>query len=245
MRFMNALQSAVFLRRKSQSIIEADYNATKINIFCPNSSRLENCAVLGSRIWYSPPVYAPCYVPPIWQLLEVDLGQLVLVNDKLCSYLFIEGLSTTEIRLDNKVIHDLVVEQDATLFKDYSYDFRVQDVKNDINYFVNITGSSYNIYNKAENVSLNLFPEPNYADMRSELYDLIHAKQLGYNAILCCFILNSGVEKLCLTDVYDKQYADLLKTALKNGVKLMGYSISVYESEIKIDQSISIDDLEF
>ncbi|MBP9722604.1 MAG: DNA/RNA nuclease SfsA [Gammaproteobacteria bacterium] len=229
MKFTNALEKAVFLRRKSENIIEADFNTLKINIFCTNSRSLENCAVAGSEIWYSPPVYAPYYIPPIWQLVELDYGNLALVNIELLNELFIEGLKSAMVKIPDLVYKNLTINQHVNLFNNYEYHFGIRNNNTKKNIYINITGSERHY-----------FPEVN--NDCTELYDLIHAKMLGYEAVLCCFVLTEGVEQLNLTRKFNPEYAALLKIALDLGVKLLAYSVSLdlRYSEIKVAKSINI-----
>ena len=130
MKFHRPLEKAIFLQRKCDSIIEAEVNAMKINIFCPNHSLLKNCAILGSSIWYSPPIYTPYYTTATWQLAEIDYGNLILVNNQLCSKLFLEGLKIGNIKLEKLNYDNLVIRPDDRLFANYKYDFNLKGAKN-------------------------------------------------------------------------------------------------------------------
>lgn len=234
MKFHRPLEKAIFLQRKCDSLIEAEANTIKMALFCPNHSQLSNCAVLGSRIWYSPPVYMPRYMPATWQLAEVDLGNLVLVNNKLCNDLFLEGICSGIIKFRNINNNKITIKHKANLSQSFTYDFNVIDNDKKSPFYINLVTST-NDY----------FPEANYtqsfnSDAMQGLYDLIHAKMLGHRVALCCFVLNQEVNKLSLTEHFNLEYARLLKIALNQGVEFFAYKLSISDSEIKVCKAVEI-----
>lgn len=236
-----SLQHAIFLRRINNNIIEADANSMKISLYCPNNSTLANCAVLGSNIWYSPAVYTPVFVPATWQLAEVDYGNLVLVNNKLCSDLFLEGLVNNIIKINKLNIEDVIIAPNDRLFRNYIYDYNLINRDNNSNFYINITSSTFNRCQSKSNMTFtNYFPEASCVDVREELYDLIQARTMGHRAALCCLVLNQGTDKLCLSSKYDSAYAKLLSLALKLGVEFMAYRVDINETEVKIAESVDV-----
>lgn len=238
--FHRPLKQATFIQRKSANMVEADIGSMKIDILCPNHSLLANCAILGSRIWYTPAELLPYYVPPIWQLSEVDYGNLVLINNNLCIDLFKDGVASKTINI--KELTDInsskkkFLTQDQSLPGGYRYDFNFQvDQKN---CYILVTGSSYN--NDLVIKNCNYFPEVNYLDATHEIYNLIHAKMLGHRAILCCFILNHGVNKICLTERYNPRYARLLFKAMELGVEFMVYGTVIDSKGIQVVDNIIV-----
>ncbi len=229
MKFHRPLQKATFLRRKCDSIIEVDVNTVKTALYCPNSSLLKKCAVLGSNIWFSLPIYTPFYVPATWQLAEVDFGNLVLINNKLCTELFLEGLKTGAVRFNDASFNKVIIH--PKLSSSYEYDYNLTDGMS--KFYLNIVSTSEKY-----------FPEARYTgdslEAKQGLYDLIHAKMLGHRAALCCFTLNNNSDQLFLTDKYDPEYAHLLNMALKQGVEFYGYQLNVTDSEIKVGKAIAI-----
>jgi DNA-binding sugar fermentation-stimulating protein len=237
-RFHKPLKQATFIQRKSANMVEADIGAMKIDILCPSHSLLANCAILGSKIWYTPAELLPYYVPPIWQLSEVDYGNLVLVNNNLCVDLFKDGFRNNTIKINglNPTKNQIVFNQEQSLPGGYYYDFNLQSDQK--NCYIIVTGSSYN--NDLITKNCNYFPELNYLDATPEIYNLIHARMLGHRAILCCFILNHGVNKLCLTDRYNPHYARLLFKAIELGVEFMVYGVVINSNSIQVVDSIVV-----
>lgn len=233
--FSRPLEQAIFLKRKSANIIEADTGVVKIDILCPNNSTLQNCAVLGSRIWYSPAELLPFYIPATWQIAEIDYGNLVIVNNYLCQDLFREGFNNGIIKIADlqTSVSTFCLMPDQSLPGGYTYDFNLQSAEQSC--YVIVNSSTFNLEEET-----NYFPESNYLDARYELFNLIHAKMLGHRAILCCFILNNGINNLTFTAKYNKEYAELLYKALELGVEFIGYSTRTNYHGIEVLDDIVI-----
>lgn len=227
MRFDTKLQKGIFLRRRCANIIEVETLGEKVNVLCCNRNLLQNCAVLGSTIWYSRPCYLPFYRPAIWQLAEVDHGNLVLVNNYLNTKLFLEGFSNQVLTIDKLSPEKTLIIPDVRLFGEHNYDFNLFNSTDKTSCYVNFTNSMFNHDQEANNC--NYFPEDGYeTDLSDELYSLIHAKLLGHRAILFCFVCSQATDKLCITDKYNTTYAKLLKQALDYGVEFLAYNLDIH-----------------
>jgi DNA-binding sugar fermentation-stimulating protein len=143
-RFDSQLQKGIFLRRRCANIVEVETFGEKINVLCCNRNLLQNCAILGSTIWYSNPSYLPFYRPAIWQLAEVDYGNLVLVNNYLNAKLFLEGFNKKTIAIDRLAPEHTLIIPDVRLFGEHYYDCNLFDSANNTNCYVNFTCSMYN-----------------------------------------------------------------------------------------------------
>lgn len=248
MKFNYLLKEAIFLQRKCDNIIEADSNGERLVIYCPNSNKLNNCAILGSRIWYSPAEFMPIYKPATWQLAEIDYGKLVLVNNNICSDLFLESYNNGLITISDLKAKNSKITVDPKLSNNHYFDFAIENNKNKQETYIKLASSTLcnDIINNTDNHKFDTFgyfPEANFIDnesTRDELYDLITAKMMGHRAILCCFILTEDCNELYLTDKYNSKYAKVLKTALELGVEFIAYNIVISANKLTIGNKVKV-----
>lgn len=240
MKINSPLREGLFLQRKSVDIIEADVEGLKLNLLCPNSSKLEHTAVLGSRIWYTPEKFSPCYKPPVWQFLELDYGKLVCVNSDLCLDLFEEGVKSNSVSINGNNFEQIELNRDASLPGGFRYDFNLKNHQNNKNNYVVVKTSTEYIFDELVGEEYNIFPEKSFMDNKDELYSLIHAKMLGHDATICCFVLHSDIKSLLISEEYDYEYARLLIQALSLGVKFYAYNTKVELGNIEVDKKINL-----
>lgn len=229
------LEQATFLKRKSARVITVDNGGVSIDLYCPNYSLLTNCAILGTRVWYTPEIVSPFFSPATWQISEVDYGKLTLVNQNICPELFKEGVKDNIIVLNNLENNVELIEQ-ISLPGGYAFDFNLK--AKDKNCYIKTICSTFNV--DSANDGFNVFPEPSFIDATQELYTLIHAKMLGHRAVLCCFIFNQGVKILNLSEQYDPEYASLLEKALDLGVEFVCYGTKITAKGITVTSDIEI-----
>lgn len=255
------LEQATFLKRKSARVITVDNGGMPIDLYCPNYSLLTNCAILGTRVWYTPEVVSPFFSPATWQISEVDYGKLTLVNQNICPILFKEAFrnniiscmssrssakhaepgsmkgdlgSAAEMTEANS--NQLKLIEQASLPGGFAYDFNLKS--KDKNCYIKTICSTFNL--DSANNGINIFPEPSFLDATQELYTLIHAKMLGHRAVLCCFIFNQGVKTISLSKQYDLEYAGLLERALDLGVEFVCYGTKITAEGIAVTSGIDI-----
>ncbi len=233
MKFGHPLREALFLKRRSVNIVEADTGGVKINLLCTNNNKLLNSTVLGSRIWYTPERFIPSYCPAIWQLSEVDFGEIVCVNENLCTDLFIEGYNNKIISFLNFDNNNNLLQPNQHLPGGYNYDFSLIDKHTN-----NIAGLII-----VKSTTSEYFPEGEFSvnkDIREELLALIHAKMLGYRAILCCFVLAKGITELALSSKYEPECNTLLAKALDIGVEICAYATNPSASSIEVTAPVKL-----
>lgn len=243
MKFNNPLREALYLQRKSIDIIEADVQGLKVNMLCPSNSKLERTALLGSRIWYTPEKFSPCYSPAIWQLIELDFGDLLCVNDDVCIDLFYEGIKNNTINIAGYNFSNNQAGPEINLGESlpggYRYDFMISD--NNSSSYVNIASSTLIDLElqDTKGTKVNIFPEPSYIEGCEDIYALMHARMLGYRAILCCFVLNNDSSGLLISDRFDREYYKLLNKAISIGVEFVCYSAHTEINKISVIKQIS------
>lgn len=233
MKFNIPLREALFLQRRSANIVEADTGGVRINLLCPNNNKLLNSAILGSRIWYTPEQFIPSYSPAIWQLSEIDYGDIVCVNENLCSDLLIEGYNSNIISFFDSDNNKNLLQPSQHLPGGYNYDFSLINKET-----TNITG-----FIIVKSTTSKYFPEGEFAshnDIKEELLALMHAKMLGYRAILCCFVFAKGIEEIRLSSKQQPECGSLLAKSLEIGVEIHAFGTNPSFSSIEVTSPVKI-----
>lgn len=243
MEFPSPLTQAVLLKRYKRFLAEIVLNNQVHNtIYCPNMGAMTGCDVLGSRVWYSHSEESHRKYPDTWELVEVNDGFLVCVNPLYSHFLIKEGIENntiTELQGYTSIISDppVLEENGFDLLLENNDD---EDTQNpallcDEKCFVVINNVTL-----GDEIHRGFFPDAHSDKSSQQLKSLIHAKQLGYRAVLFFCVLHTGIDRIFPADHIDTEYGRLLRQAMITGVEFVGYKAHIDFNAIKLQDPVEI-----
>jgi sugar fermentation stimulation protein A len=222
------LQLATLIKRTVNFLTEVATPDNKhLLIHCPNPYLPKDCAILGTKLWYSAPEQAGNL--PIWELAEVDDGYLVCVNPHVTKALFIEALC-------NQVVTEL---------KQFNIS-NIQPINNQIYQQQQVWLE--NSQKQICFVALESIIQTNGAYLgqantqKQSLLNLENAMQLakeGHRAVIFNCVMHTGIQELSY-QIFPKNQLALLQAALEAGVKILAYAVNIHYQELFISHTLPV-----
>lgn len=237
MEFPSFLTQATLLKRYKRFLAEVVLNDQEHRIiYCPNIGAMTGCDVLGSRIWFSHAAEPRRRLQDTWELVEVSGGNLVYINPHSANQLILEAIAKGALQ---ELKGYTLVEETPLLLEESSFDLLLEREKEskapDEQCFV-VT----KIVTLGDEIHRGFFPDaPTYVGVQ-QLESLIHAKQLGYRAVLIYCVCHSGIERVFPADHIDSEYGSLLRQAMMLGVEIIGYKADVTLKQISLKKAVEV-----
>lgn len=234
MKFSGELTEAVLLKRYDRIFVDVAVSKKEIRtIYCPNNTLLRGCDALGTRLWFSTSLNPKRKHPHAWELVEVEGGSLVLVNNLRSHDLIIEAFEEHAIpELDgyDEIFKDQPIDKTHILI-----DLALKNTAT--NQFCYIMVEPVTM---GDEIHRGFFPDAPYPNAFKELNDLIDLKIQGHRVILFFLVQHNGIDRVFPADHIDKQYGLLLREAIKMGVEICAYRTHISLEEIKIDKAVEV-----
>lgn len=229
MKFSSPLIEAVLLKRQFRFLADvAQETRRKKTIYFPNLNPLLPCDVLGSRLWFSiasrlSQGYLDCA-----ELVEVNGGWLVAIN---------EGYATTLVRegIQNGIITEL---------QDYHFLYLNSITETDsLRCLVKENGEQCFVHIEAvlcgDDRGEGYFPETANHSI-ALLQELIMHKESGARAVLFYCIQNNGINALRPAESIHPTYVNMLKLAQNAGVEILAYRANINLQEINLITAVPV-----
>jgi sugar fermentation stimulation protein A len=234
MKFTGELTEAVLLKRYDRILVDVAVSKKEIRtIYCPNNGLLRGCDSLGSRVWFSTSLNPKRKHPYVWEIVEVDGGHLVLVNNLRSHDLIIEafeGNQLPELAGYDGITKDVLLDKPNTVV-----DLSLKNFNSNQGCYVMVEQVTM-----GDEIHRGFFPDAPHTRSLKELNDLIDLKIKGHRAVLFFLIQHTGIDRVFPADHVDKQYGLLLREAIKVGVEICAYKLAISFTEIKVDSPIEV-----
>ncbi len=227
MKYVSNLHEATFIKRSFGFLTQAvQINGKKIMLRCGHLGPMSGCDVLGSKIWYSDPYGYNCL--PTWELVEVDGGNLVCVNQEIVKFLVIESIKKGNI-------HELAgykISHFSCLNENQQYKILWLE-KNNTRCCViieNVVASDFN--NEI------IFP----------IKDIKHSENINYllnmkpnvdRCILLYCVMHAGVETFKINQDLS-HYNKLIQQALNHNIEILAYKPTITMTNIDLNVKLEI-----
>tara|TARA_R110002110_G_scaffold271566_1_gene486911 strand:- start:9501 stop:10283 length:783 start_codon:yes stop_codon:yes gene_type:complete len=244
MRFQEPLQEAVLLKRHKRFLADIVLiNQQKHTIYCPNASNLAGCDTLGSRIWFSRHSNEHKTYQDTWELVEVDGGHLVCVNNKRAQQIILDAVAIDKMPELAGYKH---VSTNAS-FQTESVDFLFSDkihledqnsIDEDLLHddcFVSVQSVTF-----GDEIHRGFFPDTQSNKINKQLSTLIAAKEKGYRAVWLYCVMNTGIHRVFPADHIDSEFGCLLRQAVIAGVEMVAYSVDISLEEMHLGDAIEV-----
>lgn len=243
MEFPSILTQAVLLKRYKRFLAEVVLNNQEHHvIYCPNMGSMTGCDILGSRIWFSHSANPRRKFPDTWELVEVNSGYLVGVNTQYSNPLIVEAI-------ENGTIEELKeytrISLDPPHLDENGFDILLEkeSQENELAEEASISEKCFVVSKSVtlgDEIHRGFFPDGPTERGCQQLKSLIHAKQLGYRAVLLYSVLHTGIERIFPADHIDPEYGKLLRQALIAGVEIYGYRVDISLSQIQLTTQVEV-----
>jgi len=227
------LRVATLLRRYKRFLADIQLDEGEIlTIHCPNTGSMKNCAIPGSRIWYSTSPNKKRKYSHTWELVQTHDSQLIGVNTSKANRLVKEAIETgivkelkgyshirPEVRygVSGKSRIDFVLSHESTV--------------NQEKCFVEVKSVTLRDENLGRGVGL--FPDAVSERASRHLKELIDVVRSGQRAVLLYCVQHTGINEVRPADDIDPVYGKTLRKALGVGVEVLAY-----RADISIERSI-------
>lgn len=228
MKFNYSLTEATLLKRTLKFIAEISLpDKKRLLVRCPNLGDLSGCDILGSKVWFS---QALTYEDlNTWELVEVDNGDLVCINEEHAIDIIIEGITKSLI----PELQSYSLLQTNVPFENFeTIDILLEEKTNQC--YVYIVPIIYSNDKKE-----GLYPNKIGAGLK-HLQNLISLKEEGKRTVLLFCVMHSGIDAVKPNENLDPLYSRLLSQAARNGVEILAYKTSISPEGIIINNSIPV-----
>ncbi len=229
MRFNGYLTEGILLKRYFRFLVEvALKNNKRRMIYCPNLGRLNNCDILGTRIWFSTLSRLSQGYLDILELAEVERGALVSINPQHAERLVREAIESGIIKelegfhfLQTSIMPNLGKGIELLLKEDGKQCFiHIQPITS-----TDERGEGYCSTDELGTVALR---------------QLLALKENNHRAVLLYCIQHTGISVMRPADGVDPVYTRLLREAVQKGVEVLAYRANINLSEMVLEASIPV-----
>lgn len=239
MKFDSPLVEARLLRRYKRFLADVRLpNGHELTVHCANTGAMTGCAPAGARVWLSRSDNSKRKYPYSWQLVEVASDVLACINTALTNKLVAEALAEGKIAelAEYDVCHSEV---------------RYGDERSRIDFLLSHSEShqqhaSPPAYVEVKHVTLSLqpglgsFPDAVTKRGQKHLRELIQQVRQGYRAVLVFIIMRTDVTLVQPEDAIDRDYGQLLRQAVAQGVEVIAYAADISPQQIRLSHAIPV-----
>ncbi len=219
------LVNAKFIERVNRYLGLVNIDNKPIEVFIPNPGRMKELLLPNT----------PIKLRPVHNKNRKTAYDLVLVshnNDWVC----------IDSGIPNKLLYDCLIKKEIEEFKNYTYIKKEYPYLNSrFDFF--LSGNTKPCFIEAKSCTLMvnnvaLFPDAPTKRGSKHLYHLVDAFKNGYNAYVVVIIQREGAKIFSPNRNTDPNFANAMKFAVKEGVKVMAFSTKIKDNEIVITKSI-------
>lgn len=244
MRFPEPLEEAVLLKRHKRFLVDIVLiNQQKHTIYCPNSGNLAGCDILGSRIWFSRHSNEHKTYQDTWELVEVDGGHLVCVNNKRAQQIILDAVTVDQLPELSGYQHiasnvSFQTESVDFLFSERARFGNIDNVEDDPLYndcFVSVQSVTF-----GDEIHRGFFPDTESEKIKKQLLTLIAAKEKGYRAVWLYCVMNTGIHRVFPADHIDSEFGCILRQAVIAGIEVIGYGVDISLEEMHLGEAVEV-----
>lgn len=238
MEFTSPLTQAVLLKRYKRYLAEVVLNNQEHRIIqCPNFGAMLGCDMLGSRIWFSRAAVNHRKYPDIWELVEVDNGQIVCVNPQNALPLLLEAIEAKQI----PALIDYSPLEMQPVMEEYSLDLLLEKTTSHAQTSVQdkcLIG--IHTVTLGDEIHRGFFPDAPSDNGIQQLRALVQAKSLGYRAMLVLCSLHTGITRMFPADHIDSQFGCLIRQAIIAGVEVIGCGVDITTESMHLHSNVEV-----
>ena len=210
------LIKATLLKRYRRFLTDIETNSGEIlTIHCPNTGSMMNCIVDNSPAWYQPSTDPNRKTKGTWVIATTPFDRLANVNTHLANGLVEEALESGLINLGNPYVK----------------------LQREVKYGCENSRIDLRLTHEDQTYT---YPDAVTARGTKHLRELTELVNNGTQAVLIYCVNLEAIEGIRPADEIDPVYGKALREAIKAGVKVLAYGVSISASEIKITHSLPV-----
>ena len=222
--FEHPLQEATLLRRYKRFLADVRRpDGSEFTLHCPNTGAMTNCQGEGWRVWYTDSMNPKRKYSCTWQLVEDTKGCLIGINSALANKLVDEAL-------DEGGIQEL--EGYSSRRREVAYG----DQNSRIDFLLSQVGRE-DCYVEVKSLTLlaesglGLFPDTVTTRGQKHLQELMAESARGKRSVLLFCVQHTGIKRVSVARNVDPEYARLIDEAVKKGVEVTAYGVTMDPSK--------------
>ena len=221
---------AEFICRPNRFIAEVNLSGRKETVHVKNTGRCRELLVPGCRVWLSVPDNPARKTK--YDLIAVEKKRkgkpalLINMDSQLPNSAAAEWLPESGLFSRNAVFRH------ETVFGKSRFDFQIID--GDRCSFLEVKGVTL------EEDGIAMFPDAPTGRGVKHLYELVEAARSGYGAFVLFVIQMKGVREFRPNGITDPDFAEALRFASGNGVRLLAFDSVVTPDSMTIDKPVGI-----
>ncbi len=217
-----------FVSRVSRFSALVQKDRKEINVYLPNSGRLQELLIYGRPCWITPANASPRKTQMDLALLDIE-GHLVSID----------------ARVPNRLLREILISAPPEELKGYPF-LRTEVLlgKSRLDFLLS-NGNGSNFYIEAKSVTLvkdgqAFFPDAPTLRGSQQLKDLIRAKEAGHRAAIVFIVQRPDAKVFSPHEEADPPFAVALRVAARLGVEIYAYACKVTLEEITISHRLEI-----
>ena len=216
---------AVFLERPNRFIAYVDINGVKETVHVKNTGRCRELLQKGATVYLEKSNNHSRKTA--YDLVAVEKnGRLINMDSQA------PNKAVQEWLLSKELFGDLISLKPETKYKNSRFDFYVKCEDREV--FIEVKGVTL------ENDGVVAFPDAPSERAVKHVYELIEAKQDGYEVYVLFVVQMKNIKYLIPNEDTHPEFAKALREASKAGVNIIAYDCVVTENEMIIDSPVPV-----
>lgn len=229
MRFDNLICGTLVKRYKRFLADVALQNGSIVTAHCPNTGAMTGCAEPGFKVWLSSNNDPRRKLKYTWEIAVDHQHNRIGINTHNANKLVSEALNKRRLL-------------EFTAFANYRREVKFGNENSKVDFLLsNSDGAQMYLEVKsvtlAEN-SLGLFPDTVTERGQKHLRELTSMVMQGNNAGILFCVQHTGIKRVAVAKNIDPVYFDLMRRAIKAGVKVFAYGCDINDKEILVNDPL-------
>jgi len=233
------VKTATLMKRYKRFLADVKLpDGTLITIHCPNTGSMKNCAIPGSRVWYSTSANRKRKYAHTWELVEAADGELIGVNTIRANQIVRTGIEAGTVP---ELAHYNEIKAEVRFGEENSrIDLLLSTDTSGINDRCYVEVKSVTFLDQTIGSGIGLFPDAKTQRGIKHLRELIRVVESGHRAVLFYCVQHTGITEVRPADSIDPQYGRILREARDAGVELLAYVVRIKPPNIVLQQRIPV-----
>lgn len=237
MKYVPPLQSGTLIRRYKRFLADIRLqDGTEMTIHCPNTGSMKNCATPGDEVWYSVSSNSKRKYACTWELTRTHRGHYI-------------GINTGNA---NKLVKAAIEADFIDELRGYASvrpEVKYGSENSRIDLLLTGHAERPDCYVEVKSVTLlecpvtrgvGFFPDAISARGARHLRELAEMVNRGQRGVLFYCVQHSGIAEVRPATHIDREYADTLAQAVKQGVEVIAYKARMSPRGLKLAKPVPV-----
>jgi len=225
MKYQNVVEG-IFVNRPNRFIATVNINGSVETVHVKNTGRCKELLVPGVKVYLEKSNNASRKTAYDLVTVIKNENQFVNIDSQVPNAVFTEFISQSDMFNKNAIIRREVT------YKSSRFDIYVEDGNRKC--FIEVKGVTL------EKSGVALFPDAPTVRGTKHVYELIDAKNSGFESYIAFVIQMKGATSFTPNTVTDANFSKALKNAYESGVNILAYDCRVTQDSIEIDEKVKV-----